>query len=802
MERRARKLVVGIMFSIMLIGLVSHSAFAAPKQDKDPEILSESTDLVLAADLAEVKATDASWKNVGNEGFSKGPVNYTSIALDNKNTPYVAYIDLEKGSKITVKKFTGNSWQTVGTEGFSAKKVKEASIVVDKNGIPYVVYIEEPKGEIIVNKFIGNKWTKLGGNVGLGDEAAIAVDSNGIPYVAYTYSAKSKAPDVKNVNGVIVSKFIDGKWKVEYIADSTKKDSLYSSPAIAIDSYNTPYIAFENAGINVVRLLGNGWSISEIKQTTSKPAKVAESIAIALDNNRSPYIAFLQNKGKATVISYNTNEYWEISKDKAEDISIDIDKDGTPYVAFVDTKDKSKAVVKKYEGGKWIAVGSDGLSKGKAKYTSLALDTNGNPYIVYSDGANGNKATVKTYAKVNEFVVTFNSNGGTEIEKQYVAYNGKAEIPAVPQKEGYIFENWYKDEELTQVFDFNTPITSDITLYAKYTAIPTAPTAELTLSIEGNGSVVDWTSGSKKSFELGTTITLNAIAGEDSTFLYWKNSSNRVASKNSEYTFELASNETLTAVFVDNNKNTVTFENGNGEIIQIDYITDEITFPKAPSMFGYKFIGWDKTIDEIKAATENIVVTALFERLEEKVTVEVYGGTGSGEYNIRDIVSVVANAPEAGQKFAYWEDELENILSYNPQYNFYAIRDVKITAVFVPESEVIVQEASIDITSVARTDDKITFIAERIVPEGNTVLSHGIIVTKNAAIGTSEADFIIGGTDVLQATSITKELIGTYILNKSAAINETWYARGYVIYKDSEGKVLTIYSSIEQDTMD
>lgn len=801
MKRSARKLVVGIMFSIILIGLVSQSAFAATQQGKDSEIFNESTDSVLTSKLAEVRTTDASWKNVGNEGFSKGPVNYTSIALDNNNTPYVVYVDLEKGSKVTVKKFTGNSWQTVGTEGFSAKKAKEASIVVDKNGIPYVVYIEEPKGEIIVNKLVGNKWTRLGGNVGLGDDAALAVDSNGIPYVAYTYSAKSKAPEVKNVNGVIVSKFVDGKWKVEYIADSTKKDSLYSSPAIAIDSYNTPYIAFENAGINVVRLLGNGWSISEIKQTTSKLTKVAESIAIAVDNNRSPYIAFQQNKGNATVISYNTNEYWEISKDKAEDISIAIDNDGTPYVAFVDTKNKSKAVVKKYEGGNWIAVGSDGLSKGKAKYTSLALDNNGYPYIVYSDGASGNKATVKAYAKVNEFVVTFNSNGGTEIEKQYVAYNGKAEIPAVPQKEGYIFENWYKDEELTQVFDFNTPITSNITLFAKYTAIPTAPTAELTLSIEGNGSVVDWTSGSTKSFELGSTITLNAIAGEDSTFLYWKNSNNRVVSKNSEYAFELASNENLTAVFIDNNRNTVTFENGSGEVIQTAYISDEITFPETPAMFGYTFIGWDKTIEEIKAATENIVVTALFEKLEEKVTVSVYGGTGSGEYNLKDLVTVVADIPESGQKFAYWKDGLGNTLSYRTTYEFYASRDVVITAVFVPESEVIVEEAAIAITSIKKTDDKISFVAERVVPDGNTLLSHGIIATKNSSTGASETEFVINGVDVLKVTAIRNELIGTFVLNKIAALNETWYARGYVIYKDSEGNVLTVYSSIVQETM-
>jgi uncharacterized repeat protein (TIGR02543 family) len=38
----------------------------------------------------------------------------------------------------------------------------------------------------------------------------------------------------------------------------------------------------------------------------------------------------------------------------------------------------------------------------------------------------------------------------------------------MPQKEGYIFEGWYADKELTSKFDFATKITKNITLYAKW----------------------------------------------------------------------------------------------------------------------------------------------------------------------------------------------------------------------------------------------------------------------------------------------------------------------------------------------
>ena len=41
-------------------------------------------------------------------------------------------------------------------------------------------------------------------------------------------------------------------------------------------------------------------------------------------------------------------------------------------------------------------------------------------------------------------------------------------MPDNPTKDGYTFKGWYTDVNLTNEFDFNTPITSNITLYAKW----------------------------------------------------------------------------------------------------------------------------------------------------------------------------------------------------------------------------------------------------------------------------------------------------------------------------------------------
>ncbi|WP_010243550.1 InlB B-repeat-containing protein [Acetivibrio cellulolyticus] len=865
MRTNVRKLMVYVMLVVLMAGIMSQSIFAATQFDSNTGI--NGLD---AAGNSSVTTNDG-WEAIGSEGFSQGAADYTSIALDTNNTPYVAYVDARNGGKVTVKKYTDNVWQTVGTEGFSEKKAIDTSIAIDKNNIPYVVYIEGPNGKIVVKKFVDNKWTTLAFCVGFGDDVSMAIDSKGTPYVAYTYSTKNSLLSCEYRNGVIVSKYVKDKWKIELNRGSSEKKDYFSCPALTFDTYNTPYVAYSNNGLNVMKVstFGNGYNEGLKKGIT-------KFITMATDNKRNLYVACQGVSGKAVVRKYTNgagielSDSWEISEGKAEYTSIAIDSNGIPYVAFTDKKDGCKGVVKKYEAGEWLALGNEGFSKGEAKFSSIALDGNGVPYVAYQDGSISKKATVSTFAK--EFEVTFDSNEGTAVDAQYIVYNGKAQIPTPPQKEGYIFENWYSDEALTEVFDFNTPITTDITLYAKWTlitglkveviaengtiqgiqesysygetaeltAIPAEnykfdgwydasgnkvssdvvlsftvtdnitytakfvalPTAELTISIEGNGSVEGWDSGSKKSFVLGRTIPLKAIANEGSSFLYWKDSS-RVLSTASEFNYEIGCNETLTAVFFENEKIIVTFKNSNGEIIKTVYLTDgdDVIFPEAPAMLGYKFIGWDKTADEIKAATEDIEVTALFEKIEETVTVAVYGGTGSGEFNIKDYVTVVANDPEPGQKFSHWMDEQGNTLCYETEYSFYALRDVVLTAVFVPDTDAIEEKASIAITSVTKTDDKISFVAERIVPEGNTIISHGIIVTNNSSTGASEADFIIGGTDVLKATAKTKGLIGNFILNKIAALNETWYARGFVIYEDSEENVFTIYSSIVQETM-
>lgn len=77
------------------------------------------------------------------------------------------------------------------------------------------------------------------------------------------------------------------------------------------------------------------------------------------------------------------------------------------------------------------------------------------------------------YAKWNAqtYTVSFNTDGGSAVSDQSVAYGEKASAPTpAPTKAGYTFGGWYKDAGHTQAYDFTNVITENTTIYAKWKA--------------------------------------------------------------------------------------------------------------------------------------------------------------------------------------------------------------------------------------------------------------------------------------------------------------------------------------------
>lgn len=89
-------------------------------------------------------------------------------------------------------------------------------------------------------------------------------------------------------------------------------------------------------------------------------------------------------------------------------------------------------------------------------YSEIVNDTP----IVGGDDDAGPSAT-------NKYTVKFNTNGGTAVNNVMVNHGNKVTEPETT-RDGYTLEGWYTDYELTVPYDFNTPVTYGLTLYAKW----------------------------------------------------------------------------------------------------------------------------------------------------------------------------------------------------------------------------------------------------------------------------------------------------------------------------------------------
>ena len=83
------------------------------------------------------------------------------------------------------------------------------------------------------------------------------------------------------------------------------------------------------------------------------------------------------------------------------------------------------------------------------------------------------------------YTVTFDSNGGTDVLPQTVLEGEKATKPVDPTTLSDEFDGWYIDKNFDKEFDFNTPITGDITLYAKW--VPWQH-FKVTFDLQGHGA--------------------------------------------------------------------------------------------------------------------------------------------------------------------------------------------------------------------------------------------------------------------------------------------------------------------------
>ena len=76
------------------------------------------------------------------------------------------------------------------------------------------------------------------------------------------------------------------------------------------------------------------------------------------------------------------------------------------------------------------------------------------------------RAALDAQATEQQVTVTFDTNGGSQVDPQTIEKNSTVLRPDDPVKEGFVFTGWYIDKECTEKFDFDALITEDLTIYA------------------------------------------------------------------------------------------------------------------------------------------------------------------------------------------------------------------------------------------------------------------------------------------------------------------------------------------------
>lgn len=214
------------------------------------------------------------------------------------------------------------------------------------------------------------------------------------------------------------------------------------------------------------------------------------------------------------------------------------------------------------------------------------------------------------------YTVTFNSNGGSAVEKQIVASGSKATMPGIPTKAAtpeatFTFAGWYSDANLSTAFNFDTPITADITLYARWNTIPVqnTPTPEATYTVTISESIENGTVTASKTsgIKAGETITLTATPANGYMLdsLSVKNGDTDITITNNTFTMP-AANVTVSATFeaLPPNTYSVTFNSMGGTAVTEQTVTDgnKATRPDDPTKAAtttesYAFDNWYTSTD-------------------------------------------------------------------------------------------------------------------------------------------------------------------------------------------------------------
>ena len=319
------------------------------------------------------------------------------------------------------------------------------------------------------------------------------------------------------------------------------------------------------------------------------------------------------------------------------------------YVLYDGTNSGSNPASYTIEGEITLAAATkDGYSFG-GWFTDSAFE---NAIDKIALGSTGN---MTLYAKwYYTGTVTFETNGGSNIEPITQEYGTVLNAPEDPVRDHYTFAGWYSDEALQNEYVFSTMPDIDFTLYAKWEAVEYSITYVLNGGENGLNPDV---------YTVESAFDFAPATKTGHTFVAWYTLPDFTSAPVSSIAAGTFGDMTLYANYSINSY-TISFDSAGGSAVTS--ITQEyntaVSAPAAPSRNGYSFNGWltDEgeafVFDRIPAY--DVALTADWEIIEYTITYNLGGGVNDPSnpdyYTIEDETVTFAAPTRRGYAFIGW----------------------------------------------------------------------------------------------------------------------------------------------------
>ncbi|MDX5422137.1 MAG: T9SS type A sorting domain-containing protein [Hymenobacteraceae bacterium] len=361
------------------------------------------------------------WEDISLSGLTDRRATAMKLAVDTQGTPYVAFLeafflrtDIADYYRVSAKKFNGSQWEYVGKAGFSSDtdlvtlSVDAAyiNLVIDEKDTPFVAYQNLENDKATVKKFNGSAWEYVGNkdiSPDRADYVSLSLDSSGNPFLAFMDYAHGqnatvmKFPAAPAIVSHPSSSSVEGGQSVRFSVGATSEEALTYQWQVSKDG-----------GAHFEDLLGGA-----VYSGTTSPTLIIAPAQISM--HTYAYRAKVSNGNiaytQAATLSVTAPEFdntlsWQpvggagLSVRDAGFTSTAVDANGTVYIAYAEAYHGNRAVVKKYVNQSWVSVGTF-ASGGQVEQVELALDANGNPVLAYQDALNGNRTTVVKHTGSN-----------------------------------------------------------------------------------------------------------------------------------------------------------------------------------------------------------------------------------------------------------------------------------------------------------------------------------------------------------------------------------------------------------------